>query len=55
MDTPRVTLQINATSPGTEVAAETAAALAAASLALRESHNSNATYADMLLDTAITV
>jgi hypothetical protein len=52
MDTPRVTFQINATSPGTEVAAETAAALAAASMVFRDSQPS---YAEKLLDTAMIV
>lgn len=55
MDTPRSTLQINANSPGSEVAAETAAALAAASLALRGRLGNDASYADSLLDAAITV
>lgn len=53
MDTPRVTLQINASSPGSEVAAETAAALAAASLAIRGWRDS--TYTNTLLDAAVTV
>ncbi|KAJ7564104.1 hypothetical protein O6H91_02G002200 [Diphasiastrum complanatum] len=35
MDTPRTTTQVNETSPGTEVTAETAAALAAASIVFR--------------------
>jgi endoglucanase len=52
MDTPRVTYQINTTSPGTEVAAETAAALAAASMVFQDSQPS---YAEKLLDTAMTV
>lgn len=52
MDTPRVAFQINATSPGTEVAAETAAALAAAAMVFRDSQPS---YAEKLLDTAMTV
>ncbi|KAG0557318.1 hypothetical protein KC19_11G119800 [Ceratodon purpureus] len=52
MDTPRMTLQINETSPGTEVAAETAAALAAASMVFRAS---DPDYAERLLDTAMTV
>lgn len=56
MDTPRVTLQINASSPGSEVAAETAAALAAASLAIRGWRaNDDATYTNTLLDAAVTV
>ena len=52
MDTPRLTLQINETTPGTEVAAETAAALAAASIVFRAS---DPFYAERLLDTAMTV
>jgi endoglucanase len=52
MDTPRLTLQINETTPGTEVAAETAAALAAASIVFRAS---DPVYAERLLDTAMTV
>lgn len=52
MDTQRVTLQINSSSPGTEVAAETAAALAAASIAIRDS---NLRYSESLLETAFSV
>jgi len=52
MDTPRTAHQINASSPGTEVAAETAAALAAASLVFIDD---DPVYAEKLLDTAMTV
>ena len=52
MDTPRTAHQINASSPGTEVAAETAAALAAASIVFRAD---DPDYAETLLDTAMTV
>jgi len=52
MDTPRLTLQINETAPGTEVAAETAASLAAASIVFRAA---DPAYAERLLDTAMTV
>ncbi|GAQ78831.1 endo-1,4-beta-glucanase [Klebsormidium nitens] len=49
MDTPRTVYQVNASSPGTDIAGEFAAALAAASIALRPSDGS---YADKLLSTA---
>lgn len=49
MDTPRTPLQINASSPGTEVAAETAAALASASLVFE---GVDASYSALLLDRA---
>lgn len=52
MDTSRITYQINSNSPGTEVAAETAAALAAASIVFA---NTDPIYAEKLLDTAMTV
>nr|XP_024360691.1 endoglucanase 18-like [Physcomitrium patens] len=52
MDTPRTVHQINASSPGTEVAAETAAALAAASIVFKDD---DAVYSEKLLDTAMTV
>ncbi|GMY07780.1 endoglucanase 8 [Fagus crenata] len=46
MDTPRTTYVVNKTSPGTEVAAETAAALAASSIAFRGSDDK---YSEQLL------
>eukprot|EP00250_Pteridium_aquilinum_P020053 c24683_g1_i8 orf=162-929(+) len=49
MDTPRTAFQINASNPGTEVAAETAAALASASLVF-QMHD--AEYSALLLDRA---
>jgi hypothetical protein len=49
MDTPRTVYQINQDNPGTDLAAESAAALAAASIAFRSSDGS---YADTLLSTA---
>ncbi|KAI5064366.1 hypothetical protein GOP47_0021036 [Adiantum capillus-veneris] len=49
MDTPRIAFQINATSPGSEVAAETAAALASASL-VYQAHDTQ--YSALLLDRA---
>lgn len=52
MDTLRLTLQINETTPGTEVAAETAAAMAASSIVFRAS---DPLYAERLLGTAMTV
>jgi endoglucanase len=52
MDTPRTAHQVNTSSPGTEIAAETAAALAAASIVFR-AHDP--AYAEKLLDTAMTV
>lgn len=52
MDTPRLTLQINETAPGSEVAAETAAALAAASMVFKPL---DPIYAEKLLVTAMTV
>ncbi|XP_072960318.1 endoglucanase 3-like [Typha angustifolia] len=52
MDTPRTVYKIDSSNPGSEVAAETAAALAAASLVFRKSDPS---YAKRLLQTAIRV
>ncbi|KVI11930.1 Glycoside hydrolase, family 9, partial [Cynara cardunculus var. scolymus] len=52
MKTPRTVLEINDKTPGTEIAGETAAALAASSLAFRKSDQP---YADKLLETAIQV
>ncbi|RWW49277.1 hypothetical protein BHE74_00044588 [Ensete ventricosum] len=52
MDTPRSSFQVNDTHPGSEVAGETAAALAAASIAFR---SSDPAYADTLLSRAKTV
>ncbi|BBN18604.1 endoglucanase [Marchantia polymorpha subsp. ruderalis] len=49
MDTPRNLLQVNASSPGSDVAAETAAALAAASIVLRTTDEA---YAEQLLSSA---
>jgi hypothetical protein len=49
MDTPRTVYQIDQNNPGTDLAAESAAALAAASIAFRSSDGS---YADNLLSTA---
>ncbi|KVI12487.1 Glycoside hydrolase, family 9 [Cynara cardunculus var. scolymus] len=52
MDTPRTVVKIDRNTPGTEVAAETAAALAAASLVFRKSDRS---YSKVLLKRAIRV
>ncbi|KAL8207926.1 hypothetical protein R6Q57_007338 [Mikania cordata] len=52
MDTPRTVLKIDRNTPGTEVAAETAAALASASLVFRKSDRS---YSKILLKRAIRV
>ncbi|KAK9076560.1 hypothetical protein SSX86_004894 [Deinandra increscens subsp. villosa] len=52
MDTPRTVLKIDRNTPGTEVAAETAAALASASLAFRKSDRA---YSKLLLKRAIRV
>ncbi|KAJ4775876.1 Endoglucanase [Rhynchospora pubera] len=52
MDTPRNVLKIDAENPGTEVAAETAAALAAASVVFR---TCDPAYSKRLLDSAIRV
>ncbi|KAI3772210.1 hypothetical protein L6452_03391 [Arctium lappa] len=52
MVTPRTVLEINEKTPGTEIAAETAAALAASSIVFR---NIDQPYADKLLETAIQV
>lgn len=52
MDTPRNVYKIDENNPGTEVAAETAAALAAASIIFRKSDRS---YSNILLDRAIRV
>ena len=49
MDTPRPSFQVNDTHPGSEVAGETAAALAAASIAFR---SSDPAYANTLLSRA---
>lgn len=52
MDTPRTVVKVDSSNPGTEVAAETAAALAAASLVFRRSDPS---YSKLLLKTATRV
>lgn len=52
MDTPRTVVKIDKNNPGTEVAAETAAALAAASLVFRRTDR---TYSKLLATRAITV
>lgn len=52
MDTPRNVYKIDKNTPGTEVAAETAAALASASLVFRRS---DPTYSKLLLRRAIRV
>ncbi|XP_077218871.1 glycosyl hydrolase 9B13 [Tasmannia lanceolata] len=52
MDTPRTVFKIDTTNPGSDVAAETAAALASASLVFRKSDPS---YSRLLLKTAIRV
>lgn len=52
MDTPRSVFKVDANAPGSEVAAETAAALAAASLVFRRS---DPTYAKILVRRAIRV
>lgn len=52
MDTPRTVIKIDKNNPGTEVAAETAAALAAASLVFRRS---DPTYSKLLATRAIRV
>ncbi|XP_076900450.1 endoglucanase 17-like [Bidens hawaiensis] len=52
MDTPRTVIKIDKNTPGTEVAAETAAALASASLVFRKSDR---TYSKLLLKRAIRV
>jgi Glycosyl hydrolase family 9 len=52
MDTPRSVLKIDAQNPGTEVAAETAAAFAAASLVFR---TCDPAYSKRLLNSAIRV
>lgn len=52
MDTPRSVFKIDAGTPGTDVAAETAAALAAASLVFR---TCDPNYSKRLLNTAIRV
>lgn len=52
MDTPRNVLKIDRNTPGSEVAAETAAALAAASLVFRRT---DPTYAKLLVRRAIRV
>ncbi|XP_071702014.1 endoglucanase 1-like [Rutidosis leptorrhynchoides] len=52
MDTPRNVYKISAQNPGSDVAAETAAALAAASIVFQ---NSNPSYSKMLLQTAMNV
>ena len=49
MKTPRTVLEINQNRPGTEVAAETAAALAASSIVFR---NVDKPYSEKLLDAA---
>lgn len=52
MDTPRSVFKIDKSSPGSDVAAETAAALAAASLVFRRS---DPTYSRLLVRRAIAV
>ncbi|KAM7521452.1 hypothetical protein LguiA_011354 [Lonicera macranthoides] len=52
MDTPRTVIKIDKNTPGTEVAAETAAALAAASLVFRKT---DPTYSKLLVKRAISV
>lgn len=52
MDTPRTVIKIDKNAPGTEVAAETAAALAAASLVFRKT---DPTYSKLLVKRAISV
>lgn len=52
MDTPRDVYKVDKNSPGSDVAAETAAALASASLVFRKS---NPTYSKLLLKRAIRV
>ena len=52
MDTPRTSSQVNASYPGTEVAAETAAALASAALVFKDI---DPEYHALLLDRAIKV
>lgn len=52
MDTPRTVLKIDSSNPGSDVAAETAAALASASLVFR---NSDRSYSRILLNRAISV
>lgn len=52
MDTPRNVFKVDKNSPGSEVAAETAAALASASLVFRRS---DPTYSNLLLTRAIRV
>lgn len=52
MDTPRSVFKIDRNNPGTEVAAETAAALAAASMVFRRSDRA---YSRVLINRAIRV
>lgn len=52
MDTPRTVYKITAQNPGSDVAAETAAALAAASIVFKASDPS---YSNKLLDAALKV
>lgn len=52
MDTPRTVYKVSAQNPGSDVAAETAAALAAASIVFK---NSDPSYSRKLLQTAINV
>lgn len=52
MDTPRTVLKIDKNTPGSEVAAETAAALASASLVFKRS---DPTYSNLLIKRAIRV
>ncbi|GAB2281651.1 hypothetical protein Dimus_016223 [Dionaea muscipula] len=52
MDTPRSVFKVDKNNPGTEVASETAAALAAASLVFRKIDRA---YSNLLIDRAITV
>lgn len=52
MDTPRTVLKVTANSPGSEVVAETAAALAAASMVFKYS---DAAYSTRLVNAAIEV
>ncbi|KAL3687897.1 hypothetical protein R1sor_014206 [Riccia sorocarpa] len=55
MQTSRQSYQVNASYPGTEPAAETAAALAAASIVFKKYLLSNATYGEILIEKAIQV
>lgn len=52
MDTPRTVLKVDKNNPGTEVAAETAAALASAAMVFRKSDRA---YSRLLINRAIRV